>query len=265
MNISEVREKFSTEQDAIKYFEQIRWGGQPQCPYCGSPRLSKHLTDFRFKCYGCYSTISVTVGTYLHGTNVNLQNWLRAFSVISNAEKNVTAGALKKQLEVSYSTAWKIYCVIRDLIEPEYKDGSIIAAIAERTSIGGLRNRLKWCQSTIERYIRIKSKNTIVLSMGKPKDNLKFSKIMGYLAKADSIFFMIRGVDDDLIKSFWAMIERRIRARYDTIYLTNLRKYILEAVFEIGLKMDINMFEILSINSMKEKEYKKRIKDNGWW
>ena len=265
MNILEVQEKFPAELDAVKYFEQIRWGQEPQCPYCGSKRLSKYLKDFRFKCYDCHNTTSVTVGTYLHGTNVKLYDWLRVFSIISNAEKNITAGELKGQLDISYLAAWKIYCTARDLMNPEYKEGSIIANIVEWTSIGKLRNRLKRHQSAIERCIRIKSKNTIVLSMCKPKENLKFSRIIDYIASANNIFFLIHGVDNAMIESFWAMIERQIRARYNIIYLHNLKKYIMEAVFEIRPRKDINMFEMLLNNSMKEKEYvKKRTIINNW-
>lgn len=265
MNISQLLEQFPTEPDAIRYFEQIRWGQQPQCPYCGSKRVSEHLKDFRLKCYDCHSTTSVKIGTYLHGTNVKLRDWLWAFSIISNAERGITAGELKRQLHISYVTAWKIYCIARDLVNPEYKEGSIIAAITQKTSIGKLRNRLKRYQNTVERCIRIKSKNRIVLSMCKPKESLKFSKIMDYITKSDNILFMMSGVDNDIIKSFWVMVERQIRARYDTIYLTNLKKYMLEAVFELRPGKDTDMFNMLLNNSMKEKEYVKRMRDTGWW
>lgn len=264
MNIPEVQEEFHTELDAVKYFERIRWGQEPQCPYCGSKRLSGYMNDLRIKCYDCHVTSSVTIGTYLHGTNVNLGQWLWVFSLISNAEKGITAGQIKRELDCSYLTAWKIYYTARDLMDLEYREGSIIADITESTTIGKLRNRLKRYQSTIERCIRIKSKKVSILSMSKPKENLKFSKIMGYIAKRTEIFFLIQGVDNDLIESFWAMVERQIRARYEIINLKKLREYILEAVFVIRARKDISMFHTLLNNSMKEKEYVKRNRNDDW-
>ncbi len=60
MNIIEITEKFPTELDAVKYFEKIRWGKQPKCPYCNSTQLGARNKDFRFHCKACQKSFSVT-------------------------------------------------------------------------------------------------------------------------------------------------------------------------------------------------------------
>src|ERR1039457_209311 len=133
MNIIEISERFPEELDAIKFFELKRWGKKPKCAYCSSANLSKRTKDFRFKCYDCNKTSSVTTKTYLHSTNMGLKKWMFAFSIISNAKKGISARQLKRDLGVSVPTAWSMYHKVRDLMSKE-NDTIILEDVVELDS-----------------------------------------------------------------------------------------------------------------------------------
>lgn len=122
MNIIEITEKFPTELHAVKYFEQFRWKKQIVCPYCESTKVSKRTKDYRYKCYDCNKTFSVTVNTYLHNTRLNLKQWLIAFSIISDAKKGLSALQLMRNLNISYPTSLSMYHKIRELMSIENED-----------------------------------------------------------------------------------------------------------------------------------------------
>jgi transposase-like protein len=138
MNIIEISEKFPTELDAIKYFELHRWGERVLCAYCGSPRLSKRGNDFRFKCYGCGKSTSVTVDTALHSTNMDLKKWMFAFSIVCDAKKGLSALQLQRNLDISYPTALKMYHKMRDLMSMENDEIRLDDIVEiDETYIGG--------------------------------------------------------------------------------------------------------------------------------
>lgn len=119
MNIVEISEKFPTELDAVKYFEEKRWGEKPICAYCSSSKLSKRGKDLRFKCYDCKKSTSVTVDTALHSTNMSLKKWMFAFSIVCDAKKGLSALQLQRNLNISYPTALNMYHRMRNLMSIE--------------------------------------------------------------------------------------------------------------------------------------------------
>jgi len=89
MNIIEISDKYPTELDAIKYFEKVRWGNKIKCPYCGAESMFNRTPDYRHHCKNkaCDKSFSVTTGTHLHNTRLDLKKWMFAFCIISNAKK----------------------------------------------------------------------------------------------------------------------------------------------------------------------------------
>ena len=122
MNLIEITNKFPNELDAVKYFEQFRWGKKPACPYCGSLGVGERNKDLRFHCKDCFKSFSVTTDTKLHNTRLPLRLWLFAFAVISDAKKGVSAKQLERNLGIHYETAWTMYHKIRDIMTIENKD-----------------------------------------------------------------------------------------------------------------------------------------------
>ncbi|MBD2327668.1 transposase [Alkalinema sp. FACHB-956] len=94
-----------TEDECIKHLEQIRWGGKPQCPYCGSTRSSAYTHTHRYHCKDCFTSYSVTVGTLFHKTHLDLQKWFQAIHLIFSTPSNITVRQLAQALDVNKNTA----------------------------------------------------------------------------------------------------------------------------------------------------------------
>ena len=104
------------ELDVVKLFEEKRWGHTPQCPYCGSERLSKRRKDLRFKCLKCKRSGSVTVNSALHDTRLPLSLWLKAFTLTSDDGKIPVSQKLQKELNISYKSAVRMHNKIESFL-----------------------------------------------------------------------------------------------------------------------------------------------------
>jgi transposase-like protein len=108
--------RFSTEEAAIQYFEQIRWPDGPCCPHCGNAdgkRIYKLTANSKkkirlglYKCAECRDTFTVRVGTVMEDSHVPLHKWLIGFYMMCASKTRVSALQLQRQLEIgSYNTA----------------------------------------------------------------------------------------------------------------------------------------------------------------
>jgi len=59
-----------------------------------------------FQCYGCHHQTSLIAGTLFEGTKLALTVWFLAIDLHSQAKTGLSALALKRDLGVSYPTAW---------------------------------------------------------------------------------------------------------------------------------------------------------------
>nr|WP_202895346.1 transposase [Iningainema tapete] len=98
--------------------EQIRWNGQPTCPYCGSIKATSYKKAHRYHCNSCFTSYSVTVGTLFHKTHVDLQKWFQAIRLILRASSHISVRRLSKEIGVSKNTAsYMISRIRRAMIE----------------------------------------------------------------------------------------------------------------------------------------------------
>jgi len=91
--------------ECIELLEQIRWGGVPQCPYCGSRRASPMDKGLRHHCNDCFTSYSVTVGTIFHKTHVDLQKWFQAIYLICHKSPKISSRKLAQEVNVNKTTA----------------------------------------------------------------------------------------------------------------------------------------------------------------
>ncbi len=138
MNIIEITDKFPTELDVVEYFEKVRWGNNPECPYCNSAQLGVRNKDLRFHCKSCQKSFSVTTKTQIHNTRLPVRRWMFAFSLITDAKKGLSALQLQRNLNVSYPTAMLMYRKSRELMAMENKDVRLDDVVEmDETFIGG--------------------------------------------------------------------------------------------------------------------------------
>ena len=110
MSMPEFLKKYATEAQCEHALETMRWPDGFRCPRC---RHENHCVlrggNHRlFQCNACRHQTSLIAGTVFQGTKLPLTTWFLAIYFIGQAKTGVSSLALKRQLGISYPTAWLI-------------------------------------------------------------------------------------------------------------------------------------------------------------
>ena len=127
MPLSELIERFGTEAQCETALERARWPHGFRCPCCGDAAHCVLRTKARktFQCNTCHHQTSLIAGTLFEGTKLGLTVWFLAIYLISQAKTGLSALALKRDLGVSYPTAWLIqHKLMQAMVERE--DGYLL-------------------------------------------------------------------------------------------------------------------------------------------
>lgn len=108
MSIPEFQRRFGTEPQCAQALKLARWPDGFRCPRC---KLSHHYVVGHgarklFQCNGCRLQTSLTAGSLMEHSKLPLTIWFLAIHLISQAKTGLSALALKRDLGVSYPTAW---------------------------------------------------------------------------------------------------------------------------------------------------------------
>ena len=110
LSMPEFLKDYGTEAQCEQALEAIRWPRGFHCPRCGQEAhyVLRDGTRKVFQCNACRHQASLIAGTAFQGTKLPLTIWFLAIYLISQAKTGLSALALKRQLGVSYPTAWLI-------------------------------------------------------------------------------------------------------------------------------------------------------------
>ena len=137
MNLVELIKDFADESKCRAYLESLRWPDGVLCPRCDSRKVYRILKRDQFVCDSCSYQFSVTVGTIFHDTHLPLWNWFLATHLLTESRKGMSANQMKRQLNVSYKTAWYLCHRIRAAmleVAPEKLSGTVEI---DETYVGG--------------------------------------------------------------------------------------------------------------------------------
>ena len=122
LSMPEFFEQYGTEAHCESALEQARWPQGFHCPSCGQSAhcVLRGRGRKTFQCNSCHQQTSLTAGTLFQGTKLALTVWFLATYLISQAKTGLSALALKRQLGVSYPTAWLInHKLMQAMVERE--------------------------------------------------------------------------------------------------------------------------------------------------
>lgn len=110
-SLSDFIQAFGTEEKCYAALETARWPNGFCCPQCGVAESFGLIHDGRrkrYQCKSCRHQTTVTAGTIFDSTKLPLAKWFQAIYLVTHAKNGISAMELRRQLGVSYPTAWKI-------------------------------------------------------------------------------------------------------------------------------------------------------------
>ena len=107
-SLTELFRDYGSEEQCRKALFSWKWPEGFICPQCSSKSYCALKTRPIFQCNSCHHQTSITSGTLFAGTKLPLQTWFLAIHLITQSKTGLSALALKRQLGVSYNTAWAV-------------------------------------------------------------------------------------------------------------------------------------------------------------
>ncbi|MDA3919725.1 MAG: IS1595 family transposase [Salinisphaera sp.] len=110
LSLVEFMQHYGTEAQCEQALAASRWPQGFHCPVC---RCRLHTTFQRagrgtWQCQRCHHQTTVTAGTIFDSTKLALTVWFLAMHLLTQAKNNVSALELRRQLGVSWRTAWRL-------------------------------------------------------------------------------------------------------------------------------------------------------------
>lgn len=108
MSLAEFMRDYATEAQCVAALFKVRWPGGFLCPECGGRRYSLVASRQLYQCRRCRHQESLRAHTLLQASKLPLTTWFLAMYLLSQSKNGLAALALKRQLGVSYKTAWAL-------------------------------------------------------------------------------------------------------------------------------------------------------------
>lgn len=114
MNLKNIAQNFSDEDQARRFLEKMRWADGVVCPHCGlvgeayrlEPDAESKTRKGVWKCRGCQKQFTVTVGTIFEDSHIPLNKWLMAIHFLCASKKGMSSHQLHRMLGITYKSAW---------------------------------------------------------------------------------------------------------------------------------------------------------------
>lgn len=107
-SLGEFMAHYGTEGQCRKALFQWRWPQGYVCPECGGSSYCTLKTRAVYQCNRCHHQHSLISGTIFSATKLPLTTWFLAVHLLTQAKTGISALSLRRQLGVSYNTAWSI-------------------------------------------------------------------------------------------------------------------------------------------------------------
>jgi transposase-like protein len=110
----EFMRKFSTEKKVVDYFVAIRYPNGVACNHCGSSKIYSRSESIKiFHCNDCVNSFSPFKNTIFEKSSSDLRKWMYAIHLFINGKKGISGLQLKREIGVTYKTAWRMLQQIR--------------------------------------------------------------------------------------------------------------------------------------------------------
>lgn len=130
------RSLYDTEQACLEEIRKIKYPKGIFCKRCKkTTRHYKLQNRLSYACQFCRTQISPLTGTIFEKTTTPLQLWFLAIYMMTCTRATLSIRDLQKELGVTYKTAWRIFSLLKKLMEQN--NGDLLRAPVEN-------NLLRW-------------------------------------------------------------------------------------------------------------------------
>jgi transposase-like protein len=120
---------YGTEAQCHESLFKSRWPTGFNCPECGCHQYCFLKARKLYQCNKCHHQTSLTSGTIFEQTKLPLTKWFLAIYLITQSKTGLSALGLKREIGVSYNTAWsmkhKIMQVMKERDDSKLLKGTI--------------------------------------------------------------------------------------------------------------------------------------------
>jgi transposase-like protein len=113
---------FQSHELARAWLEAQRWREGPICSHCGTINHAYKIKKpgwYRCAEKDCRKDFTVTTGTVMERSHIELHKWLMAFYLMASSKKGVSAHQLHRALELDYKSAWFMAHRIREAMRDD--------------------------------------------------------------------------------------------------------------------------------------------------
>jgi hypothetical protein len=135
-SLVEFQRRFPDERACAAHLANARWPNGFRCPACGHGKGWELATKaFTWECAGCGKQTSVTAGTVMHGSKLELTVWFWAAYLMATHSNGMSARQLWRQLGLgSYKSAWLLCAKLRRaMVAPDRSPLSGLVEVDETT------------------------------------------------------------------------------------------------------------------------------------
>ncbi len=108
---------FQSPENAREWLENLRWPDGPVCSHCGTINhayKTKKPGWYRCAEKECRKDFTVTTGTVMERSHIDLNKWLMGFFLLNASKKGISAHQLSRSLRLDYKSAWFMCHRIRE-------------------------------------------------------------------------------------------------------------------------------------------------------
>ncbi|MGH2790204.1 MAG: IS1595 family transposase [Actinomycetota bacterium] len=270
-------------------------GDRAICPKCKAERtFHRVMSRPSYSCAKCGHHIHPTAGTIFHKSSTSLQLWFYAIFMMSSTRCGISAKQLEREIGVTYKTAWRMFHLIRRLLQDDDPDihklrggvemdeawfggryrGGALRRYSNKTAVFGMVERGGRVVATTVENVNKATLYPHIIKRVLPSATIytdeaghykELGKSYGYEHKRiqHSLEIYVAGdTHTNTIEGFWSLVKRGISGVYHSVSAKYLQSYLDEYSYRYNHRNDTRaMFEGLLRNVDRLRVSDRRLAD----